>query len=151
MNVPRDYEEFFALLNAQKVKYLIIGAYALAYHGCPRYTGDIDIFISTKPNNVIKILTTIESFGFKDIGITEKDFRKSDNIIQLGYPPLRIDLVMKIDGVSFETAWKNRVEGFFGKQKVFYISKKDFIKNKKVTGRAKDKLDIELLLGNLKK
>ena len=151
MNVPKDYEDFFVLLNERKVKFLIIGAYALAYHGCPRYTGDIDIFVSADPNTAGKVLAAIESFGFKGVGITKKDFQKPDTIIQLGYPPLRIDLVMEIDGVSFNTAWKNREKGFFGKQKVFYISKKDFIRNKKASNRAKDKLDIELLTAKFKK
>ncbi|MBI4811561.1 MAG: hypothetical protein HY800_09035 [Ignavibacteriales bacterium] len=144
-------EDFFALLNEQKVKFLIIGAYALAYHGCPRYTGDIDIFISADPNNAAKIVTAIELFGFKNVGITQNDFQKPDIIIQLGYPPLRIDLVTEINGISFTTAWKNREKGFFGRQKVFYISKKDFIRNKKATGRVKDRLDVELLGGKFRK
>ena len=150
MNVPKDYEEFFELLNRQKIKYLIVGAYAVAFHAHPRFTGDIDIFIVANRTNAGRLLKVLRQFGFKDLGITIEDFLKTDRIIQLGYPPLRIDILTSIDGVSFNTAWANRVRGNFGKQKIWYISKKDLIRNKRATGRARDLLDLELL-GALKK
>ena len=145
MNVPKDYEEFFVLLKKEKVKFLIVGAYALAYHGYPRFTGDIDIFISNEPPNARRALSAIEKFGFQGIGITVEDLLKPDSILQLGNPPLRIDIITDIDGVSFTSAWKNRVRGIFGKQNVWYISKKDLVKNKKATGRTQDKFDLEML------
>ncbi len=145
MNVPKDYKELFELLNSEKVKYLIVGAYALAFHGQPRYTGDIDIFIDAKKRNALKLINVIKRFGFDQIGITEQDFLKPDRIVQLGYPPLRIDIMTSIDGVSFERAWRHRIRGEFGKQNVWYISKKDLILNKRSTGRAQDKLDLSMI------
>ena len=145
MNIPKDYEEFFALLNKEKVRYLIVGAYAMAYHAQPRFTGDIDIFIEVDKTNAKRLLNAVEKFGFKNSGLTSVDFLKPDQIVQLGYPPLRIDILTSIDGVSFGIAWERRVRAKFGKQKVWYISKRDLIRNKKAAGRTRDLLDLELI------
>ena len=145
MNVPKDYEDFFALLNKNKALYVIVGAYALAYHGAPRFTGDLDIFIPRTEENIQKVLKTLDDYGFRELKIGVQDLIKPDLIIQLGYEPLRIDLITSIDGVSFEEAWDNRIEDKFGNETVYYISKEDLIKNKKATGRPKDLNDLELL------
>ena len=145
MNTQKDYEEFFALLNNEKVKYLIVGAYAIAYHAQPRFTGDIDIFVEVNTKNAVRLTAAVKKFGFANVGLASTDFLKPNHIIQLGYPPLRIDLLTNIDGVTFHTAWGNRVRGKFGKQPVWYISKKDLIRNKKASGRIRDLLDLELI------
>ena len=145
MNVPKDYKEFIELLNQAKVKYVIVGGYALAFHNMPRFTGDIDFFIEISADNASRIVETIDKFGFKNIGITQNDFLLKDNIIQLGYPPLRIDIITTLDGVSFKQVWKNKIKGFFGNQEIHVISKPDLIKNKTASGRKQDLLDLELL------
>ena len=145
MNVQKDYEELFALLNREKVKYLIVGAHAVGFYGQPRYTGDIDIFFDSSLVNGKRILCALERFGFGKLGITVDDLIAPGAIMQLGYPPVRIDFINMIDGVSFENAWRNCSKGRYGKQPVNFISRKDLIKNKKASGRQRDLFDLELL------
>ncbi len=145
MNIQQDYEELFELLNYEKVKYLIVGAYALALHGYPRYTGDIDIFVKQNVVNVRRLLRVLKKFGFGTVGITEKGLLEKRTVVQLGYPPNRIDLITSIEGVTFDSAWKNRISGSFGTQIVSYISKEDLIKNKLAAKRDKDLLDVKML------
>ncbi|HEV8537304.1 MAG TPA: nucleotidyl transferase AbiEii/AbiGii toxin family protein [Bacteroidota bacterium] len=140
-----DFEEFFELLNRHKARFLIIGGYALAFHGRPRYTDDIDILIDSTPTNAGRALKAVEAFGFKNIGITKEDFLKPNFIIQLGYPPLRIDILTGIVGVTFDRAWKGRLAGKFGKQQVWYISRDDLISNKLASGRSQDITDVKSL------
>ena len=145
MNQEKDYREFFALLNGEKVKYLIVGAYAMGFHGVPRFTGDIDILVEPSAKNAGSLMKVLDKFGFENTGIEISDFMKPDFILQLGYPPVRIDLLTGIDGVSFAGAWKNRLEGKYGKQTVRYLSKSDLMKNKSASGRQKDILDLDAL------
>ena len=150
MRVEKDFEEFIRLLNFQKVEYLIVGAYALIYYTYPRNTGDIDIFINSTHKNAEKMLNVIKDFGFESLGLEAEDFTKQDTIIQLGFPPNRIDIITGITGVLFSEAYGNKVEGEIGDEKVFFISEEDLIKNKKNTGRAKDIADVEILEKHLK-
>ena len=145
MKAEKHYEEFIRLLNFHKTKYLIIGAYALTYHAAPRNTGDIDFFVQRNKQNAKRLVKVLDDFGFKSLSLAEKDFLEKDTVVQLGFEPNRIDIINAITGVSFETAYKNKVEGFLGKQKVYFISAKDLIRNKKALGRAKDLADVELL------
>lgn len=145
MNVQKDYEELFELLNRQGVEYLIVGAYALAFYGQPRYTGDLDIFIRISRKNSNRLYKVVDEFGFKGVGIAPEDFLKKGRIVQLGYLPVRVDIITSIDGVSFKSAWSGRTQGEYGEQKVWYLSKKDLIKNKKASGRVRDLQDLELL------
>ena len=145
MKALKDYEELFELLNRAKVKYLVVGAYAVGFYAQPRFTGDIDIFVECSKRNATRLLTAIEKFGFKNVGIEKTDFETPGKIVQLGYPPFRIDLITEIDGVSFRSAWKNRIKDAFGKHEVYYISKEDLIRNKRTTARARDLFDLELL------
>ena len=145
MSIPKDYEKFIALLNQEEVKYLIVGAYAIAFHAQPRFTGDIDFFVAVSKRNASSLVKVLNQFGFKKARFTENDFMQIDRVIQLGYPPLRIYIVTGIDGVKFDTAWKRRIKGSFGRQSVWYISKPDLIKNKRACGRIRDKFDLELL------
>lgn len=140
-----DFREFVTLLNKNEVKYLIVGGYAVGIHGHPRYTGDLDIWLLPEPENAKKILTTIKEFGFGSLDIKENDLTKKDSVIQLGYPPLRIDLITNIDGVHFEECYPNKktveIEGL----PVNFIGYDDLIKNKKASGRHQDLGDIENL------
>lgn len=140
-----DFEEFFRLLNVHKVKYLVVGGYAFAVHAFPRFTNDLDIWIETDVKNAEKILQVLHDFGFKELEVTIEDLTNPDRIIQLGYPPLRIDLLTDIDGVDFSTAWGNKDSSSYGKQKINIINRELFIRNKLASGRQKDKEDLEKL------
>src|SRR5690606_3058366 len=109
MQVSKDFEEFFELLNLNSVRYLIVGGYAYAIYAEPRYTKDLDIFYERDKINADKLLTLtcVEKFGFDSLKLTPEDFTKSGRVIQIGYPPLRIDLINEIDGVTFNEAWRN--------------------------------------------
>ncbi len=145
MELYPDFKELLKLLNEQGVDYLIVGGYALALHGAPRFTGDLDIYLSTHPDNAKKVLTVLKNFGFGMLNLSEDDFTNDDQIIQLGVPPVRIDFVTSIDGVEWETAWNNRIQGEWAEVPVCYLSKDDFIQNKRASGRLKDLADIESL------
>jgi hypothetical protein len=140
-----DFREFVELLNQFQVKYMIVGGYAVGIHGHPRYTGDLDIWLLPGSENAIKILKTIKDFGFGSLDITENDLNKEGNIIQLGYPPLRIDLLTSIDGVHFDECYPNRKTLEIDELLVDFIGYTDLIKNKKASGRHQDLGDIENL------
>lgn len=145
MEVQKDFKELLELLNEYKVKYMIVGGYALAFHGAPRYTGDIDIFVKPEKNNAENVMKALHSFGFGSLDINEDDFSSPNKVVQLGVPPVRIDLITSITGVDWETAENNRVKSDFGEVEVYFIGRADFIINKKATGRHKDLSDIEAL------
>lgn len=140
-----DFEEFFRLLNEHKVKYLVVGGYAFAVHAYPRFTNDLDIWIDKDVENAENILQVLKDFGFQELEITNEDLTNPDRIIQLGYPPLRIDLLTDIDGVDFSTAWENKDSSNYGKQKINIINRELFIRNKLASGRQQDKEDLEKL------
>lgn len=145
MRVEKDYEEFISLLNKHKVKYCIIGAFAVAFYAKPRYTKDIDILIEPSKENAGKILSVLEEFGFGDLSVSTEDLTRKGNILQLGYEPVRIDLLNNLEGLEFRDVWKNKVMGEYGSEKVYFIGLDDLIKNKKTAGRSSDLMDIELL------
>jgi len=145
MEVQKDFKELLALFNAHHVKYLIVGGYALALHGAPRYTGDIDILIQPDSENAKRILKALEAFGFASIGLQEADLTTPEKVIQLGYPPVRIDIMTSLSGVSWEKAYKGRVQGDYDDLKIFYIGREQLILNKKSTARKKDLADLEAL------
>ncbi len=145
MEEKTDHKDLFALLNSGRVKYLVVGAHAVGFYSEPRATGDLDIFVSTDPDNADRVLKAIEKFGFSGLGITRDDFLAPDRIVQLGYPPLRVDFITGITGVKFSEAWKARKRGPLGSASVWYLSKEHLIKNKKRAGRPKDKIDLLLL------
>jgi hypothetical protein len=143
--VTKDYKELLELLNEKEVEYLIVGAHALAFYGHPRFTGDIDILVNPSEKNAKKILKVLNDFGFASLGLEASDFTAEYNIVQLGFPPVRIDFLTTIDGVTWIEAEKGSVEGFYGDVPVRYIGKKEYIKNKKASGRLKDLADIEAI------
>jgi len=143
--VTRDFEELFVCLNARGVRVVIVGGYALAFHAKPRFTKDIDLFVDPTSANVRQLLLALSDFGFGDVGLTESDFLKPGAIIQLGVAPNRVDLVMAIDGVTFEEAWGGRAGGTYGRQPVCYLGRAELIRNKRASGRAQDLADLESL------
>jgi len=145
MKVEKDYEEFLGLLNKYNVKYCIIGAFAVAFYAKPRYTKDLDILIEPSKENAGKILCVLDEFGFGDLSVSIEDLISEGNILQLGYEPVRIDLLNKLEGLDFQNVWKNKVTGDYGSEKVYIIGLEDLIKNKKTAGRPSDMMDIELL------
>ena len=151
MLINQDFEEFFGLLNAHKVCYLLVGGYAVAFHGAPRYTGDIDIYYKRSPHNAKAILEALKDFGFGSLDLAETDFMTHGRVVQLGQPPNRIDLINLIDGVEFASAWRSRVKDAYGEKPVFYIGKVPLLRNKRAAGRTKDLLDLERLQSQKKK
>lgn len=141
----QDFREFIELLIKNKAEYLIVGGYAVGIHGHPRYTGDLDIWLNPTPQNAEKILTAVNEFGFSSFKLTKEDFTKPGNVIQLGFPPLRIDLLTEIDGVKFDECFKNRKEVTMEDIKVNFIGYNDLLKNKKESGRPRDIDDINNL------
>lgn len=144
MNIHPDFDDFVSALNKNRVQYAIVGSFALAFHGCPRATGDIDFWIRPTSSNAKNLLKALRDFGFGELDISEDDVL-SGNIIQLGYPPVRIDLISVLDGLTSEEVWEGRQIGKFGNHDVHYISKESYIKNKRALGRHKDLADLELL------
>ena len=145
MEIRNDFKELLELFNKHKVEYLVVGGYALAFHGAPRFTGDIDLFVKPVRENAERILIALDEFGFGSLDLSEKDFITPGRVIQLGVPPVRIDIITKISGVPWERADSSKVPGCYGQTPVFFIGRDDFIANKKATGRAKDAADIEAL------
>ncbi|HOW98102.1 MAG TPA: hypothetical protein P5567_11330 [Kiritimatiellia bacterium] len=145
MEVQPDFKELLALFNEQKIEYIIVGAYALAYHGAPRFTGDIDLYVRPTKNNAARIIAALSSFGFGSLGLKEEDFQKPEQVIQLGVPPVRIDLITSITGVTWEEANAGKVSGKYGDVDVLYLGRDQYAQNKRATGRKKDLADLEAL------
>ncbi len=145
MRVEKDYEEFLRLLNKNKVKYCIVGAYAVAFYGKPRFTKDMDILVEPSMENGKKIVKALSEFGFGILSLTEKDFSKQGNIIQLGYEPVRIDIMTSLEGCSFKRVWENREVGKYGRQRVVFVGLEDLIGVKKSSKRKIDQEDARFL------
>jgi len=146
MRTEKDYEELLKLFNKNKVRYCIVGAFAVAFYAYPRFTKDMDILVEPNIENAERIIKSLRQFGFKDMKLSERDFAHENRIIQLGYEPIRVDIITSIEGCSFEEIWKNRKASFYGKQRVFFIGINQLIKNKKISNRKQDKADLDVLL-----
>ncbi len=143
-NPLSDFEELLALLNVHHVRALIVGGYALAFHGHPRYTKDLDLLIDASADNAQALLKALDEFGFGGVGLTPSDFSPG-RVVQLGVAPNRVDLMANIDGVSFDEAWAGRVAGQFRSVPVLYLGREAFITNKKAAGRPQDLADVDAL------
>ena len=141
----QDFREFVELLIKNMAEYLIVGGYAVGIHGHPRYTGDLDIWLNPTLQNADLILKSVNEFGFSSFNLSQSDFTQPGNVIQLGRPPLRIDLLTEIDGVTFDECYTNRKEVMIENLKVNFIGYSDLLKNKKETGRPRDIDDIDNL------
>jgi hypothetical protein len=140
-----DFKEFIELLNSTQVEYMVVGGYALASYGHPRFTGDIDIWVRPSPSNIQKLIGVLGAFGFASLGLKESDFLVPEAVIQLGYPPARIDLLTAIDGVSFSDCYARRSLTKTDDLEMSVIDIADFKINKLATGRHKDLADLEVL------
>ena len=145
MEVQPDFRELLALFNDHRVSYVIVGGYALAFHGAPRFTGDLDIFVKPDHENASHIVTALNAFGFASLGLTAADFEAPDQVIQLGVPPVRVDLITSITGLSWEAVFASRVPSDYGGIPINYIGREELILNKRAVGRAKDLADLEAL------
>ena len=138
----QDFKELLKIFNEHEVKYLIVGGYAVMKYSEPRFTKDLDIWIEASPENAENVFQALKSFGSPLEGLTEADFAEA-GFYQMGRPPVRVDILMTIDGVEFQNAWSNRVETDFDGVPAYFIGLSDLIKNKKASGRLQDLADIE--------
>ena len=141
----RDFEELLELFNKRKVRYCIVGAFAVAYHAIPRYTKDMDLLIEPSCQNAKRVLEALHAFGFGALGITSDDLTQTGRMVQLGYEPVRIDLLTSIKGCTFAQVWKHRRQGLYGQQRVWFMGLEELLKNKEAAGRPKDRLDLKQL------
>ena len=141
----RDQIDFVRLLTKHDVRALIVGAHALGFHARPRYTKDLDIFVDASPENGAKVVSALHEFGFAELNVTAEDLAERGRVIQLGFPPNRIDVMTNLSGVTFAEAWEHRVQGTFGGESVFYIGKTELMRNKSAVGRHQDLADLDLL------
>jgi hypothetical protein len=128
------------------VRYCVIGAFALAFHTRPRYTKDMDILVEPTTDNAKRLLIALDEFGFGSLNLTVEDFTTPGNIIQLGYEPVRIDIITSIKGLEFKDVWENRVQGPYGIQTVNFIDRQNLIRAKKLSNRPQDIADLKLLM-----
>ena len=143
MQPEKDFVEFLELFNKNKVKYCIIGAFAVGLYGYPRYTKDIDILVEPSFNNAKKIIKALREFGFSSSGLAEKDFSQENQVIQLGYEPVRIDILTSIEGFGFARIWKNKTIAKFGTIDAFFIGRKELIETKRRANRDSDRIDLK--------
>ena len=147
MEIQKDFKEFFALFNAHKVEYVIVGGYALAFHGAPRYTGDIDVLVRAEEANATRILAALSDFGFSELDLSVNDFSDPDRVLQLGMPPVRIDILTSLTGITWQEASTDTLDLDYGGIPVRVVGREALLANKRATGRAQDLADIEALEG----
>ncbi len=145
MITQQHFEELLKLLEENQVEYVVVGGYAVAFHGYPRFTKDIDIFFKNSESNVKRIKKALTSFGFTEKDLPDELFYEKGNIIQFGIEPLRVDIINEIDGVSIEDALKNAVRGKYGQAEISFIGIGELIKNKESAGREQDIVDAKKL------
>ena len=145
MTLQRDLREFIESLNSNHVRYLVVGGYAVGYHGHPRTTGDLDFLVEISAENSEKLVKAIEDFGFQSLDLTADDFQKPNQIVQFGFPPYRIDLITTVEAVGWEEAWANRVDDEIDGIPTHIIGKTQLMRNKIAVARPKDKADVRAL------
>lgn len=145
MKLSRDFREFIESLNAHNVRYLVVGGYAVAFHGYPRFTKDLDVWLWLDAENATKAVQALADFGFASLDITADDFLVPDQIIQLGYPPNRIDLITTLPGVEFESCFDQREVVTIDDIPVNFIDRESLKRNKQASGRLQDLADLENL------
>ena len=145
MSVNSDFKELLSIFNADQVRYLVIGGYAVVKYTEPRYTKDLDLWISVDTANAAAVFRALQAFGAPLTGLTEQDFSQEGYFYQMGVPPIRVDILMSVPGLAFEEAWNRRLQADFGGVAVWFISKQDLIVSKRAAGRPQDLIDAELL------
>ncbi len=143
----QDWREWLESLTESRVEFVVVGAIALAHHGFVRYTGDLDIFVHASPDNAIRVLEALTRFGFGSLKLGAEDFATEGRVVQLGFPPGRIDILTSIDGVGWDEANAGAVSGEYGGVPVRFLSRDDLIRNKSATGRPQDLADVKRLEG----
>ena len=146
MNTQPDFEDFLRLLDVHRVDYMIVGDYAVAYHGFPRFTKDIDVFFCDAGENLVRLQAALVDFGFQPATVPIETLGKPDAVLAIGIEPVRIDLLNRIDGVTFNDARANVVRGRYGNVEVTFIGKEDLLRNKPASGRHRDLGDVEELM-----
>ena len=141
----RDFVELLRLFNKHHVRYCIVGAYAVAFHARPRYTKDLDILVEPSLKNGERIVNALKTFGFGSLKLTAEDFAQPGRFIQLGYEPLRVDLLTSFEGFTFEQVWRHRALGRYGNVRTCFIGRDELIRNKELSGRRQDQADLERL------
>jgi hypothetical protein len=145
MDLAPDFDEFIASLTAHGVEYVVVGAYALAFHGAPRFTGDLDILVRPTVANAQRLLTALEAFGFPVEGLSPDSVADRRKMLQMGVPPLQIHVMSAISGVEWEEAWADRLEGPLGQHTVPFLGRATFLRNKRAAARPQDLADIDAL------
>ena len=145
MRLNRDFQEFVAALSSRNVRFLIVGGYAVAAHGHPRYTKDLDIWVWADPRNAESILESLNDFGLGGLDLQASDFVEPNAVVQLGFEPQRIDILTSVTGLSFDEAYRNHEMHSIGDITAPFISLDDLVKNKLATGRMQDLADVEAL------
>jgi len=145
IRLPQDFKEFLKLLNEHDVRYLLIGAYAVNYHGYIRATGDMDVWIAVHPDNAQKIIATLHAFGMEDPALHPDVFLQENKILRMGVPPLRLEITTSISGVEFDECYQSRIVDELDGIEVNLIDLENLKKNKKASGRPKDLVDLEKL------
>lgn len=151
MDMSLDYKELFNILNKYKVKYLIVGAYAVAYYTEPRFTKDVDIWVKASPENAGRLYEALKEFGAPLKDIYPEDFTNENLVYQIGVAPIRVDIIMGLPSFKFDLAWKSRARARYGNVPINIIGIKELVKSKKKIGRAQDRLDLDRLLPIVKK
>jgi hypothetical protein len=144
-NLSDDWREFLSLMISKRVKFLVLGGHAVSVHAHPRVTEDLDLFVEVSALNAQRLRSVLVDFGFGESAPTVEELATVGKVFMVGIPPWRIDILTKISGVSFETAWKNRVRLRLSVGTINLISRKDLIRNKRASGRAKDLADLVAL------
>ena len=145
MDLAPDFDEFIGSLNAQGVEFLIVGAYALAFHGAPRFTGDLDVFVRPTLDNAGRVLAAVRSFGFPVDALQPQDLIDPRRMLEMGVEPVQIHVMTAISGVSWDEAWRTRAAGTCGQRAVSFLGRDAFLQNKRATARPKDLADIDAL------
>ena len=145
MELAPDFDEFIECLSAHGVEFVIVGAYALAYHGAPRFTGDLDVLVHPSLENASRLIRALESFGFPATNLTPQAIVDHRRMIEMGVPPVQIRVMSAISGVEWPEIWEQHVDGPFGERVVPYIGRDTLIRNKRAAGRPKDLSDVDAL------
>jgi len=145
IHLPQDFKEFFQSFNQHEVEYLLVGGYAVGYHGYPRATMDIDVWVASNPENARRVVAALEDFGFSGEVLVEGLFLESDKVVRMGFPPMRIEIMTSISGVDFKDAYDQRIEDMLDGVPIKLISLHHLKANKVAAARAKDLADLEEL------
>ncbi|HRY44297.1 MAG TPA: hypothetical protein P5164_10150 [Thermoanaerobaculia bacterium] len=145
--MERDFVEMLSALDAAGAEYLVVGAHALAAHGVPRATGDLDIWVRATPENAARVLAALRDFGAPLSDLSPEDLTRPETVFQIGVVPVRVDILTSISGVEFEEAWAGRIQATVDAVTFGVLGREELIRNKRATGRPKDLLDVETLLG----